>query len=82
MEELVAIIAKEGLVSGAFIYMLYHFLSKFTVTQQEIANSVLRVSQDQQGIATSLDSVSKEMSNISQEMSKLNERVDKLENEK
>lgn len=82
MEELIAIIAKEGIVAGGFIYMLYYIMSKFTVSQQEIVTSIREMSSDQRHIANTLSDVTGELRTISEQMSKIDERLTRLEGDK
>lgn len=62
---MVALFAEKGIIAGAFIYMLYLFLTKFSKTQETISETML--------------DISRTMLEIRLDIGSLNERVDVLE---
>lgn len=64
MENIIASILEKSLVGGAFIYMLYMFVTKFSVTQEKIANTLIKV-------AKSLDSLDKRMGTLEARVTEL-----------
>lgn len=65
MEELILKIIENSLVGGAFLFLLYQFVTKFTATQERIV--------------TTLTDVSQALTSISSTLEKLDERVKALE---
>lgn len=67
MDELILKIIENSLVGGAFMFLLYQFVTKFTTTQQDIVSA--------------LSEITKTLSTMSNTLSTLDERVRKLEEE-
>jgi hypothetical protein len=65
VEELILKIIENSLVGGAFILMLWHFLTKFSTTQERIVSG--------------LDNMTERMLEISHTLANLDERVKALE---
>jgi len=40
MEEMVLVMAEKGMVGGAFVYLLYMFMTKFSTTLDRIAGTM------------------------------------------
>lgn len=65
MEELILKVIENSLVGGAFLFLLYQFVTKFTATQQSIVSA--------------LTTMGETMINISNTLKNLDERVKALE---
>lgn len=65
MEELILKVIENSLVGGAFLFLLYQFVTKFTKTQEAIVSG--------------LQEISKTQSDISHTLTTLDERVKALE---
>lgn len=44
MEDMIATLLEKSLVGGAFLYMLYMFTTKFNVTLEKVADTLLEIS--------------------------------------
>lgn len=66
MEELILKIIENSLIGGAFLFLLYQFVTKFTATQQSIVSA--------------LNEMTKAMTEMSIYLKRLDERVSELEN--
>lgn len=65
MEELILKIIENSLIGGAFLFLLYQFVTKFTATQESIVQG--------------LTNISETLVKISESLSKLDDRVKALE---
>lgn len=68
MESIIANVIEKSLVGGAFIYLLYMFVTRFSVSQENIVRG--------------LSDIASKMTDISHTLANLDERVRKLEGEK
>jgi hypothetical protein len=68
LEEIIANLAQKSLVDGAFLYLLYHFVTRFSATQDTIV--------------TKMGEISNTLTDVSNTLATLDERVRKLEGEK
>jgi hypothetical protein len=68
MEEVIYGLLEKSLVGGAFLYLLYMFVTKFSTSQEMIVKEMVKMS--------------KALNNVSNTLSTLDERVRKLEEEK
>lgn len=72
MEEMLGFIAEKGIVAGAFIYMLYLFLTKFGKTQDSIAQS-------QNAMVSTMLTISDTLQNLNTRMELMDRRIERLE---
>lgn len=72
MEELILKILENSLVGGAFLFLLYQFTTKFTVSQEKIVDGLAEMAKNQVEMVNT-------MSDISDTLSDLDGRVNALE---
>ena len=57
MEELVKIVVEQGIVAGAFVYMLHHHLTKVSRTLDDVSKTLIEV-------CTSIDDMNTRISRL------------------
>jgi hypothetical protein len=67
MEELILKIIENSLIGGAFLFLLYQFVTKFTKTQEDIVSGLTSV-------ATTLLKVSETLNNLDERVKALEEK--------
>jgi hypothetical protein len=67
MEELILKIIENSLIGGAFLFLLYQFVTKFTKTQEEIVTGLTNM-------ATTLVKVSETLNNLDERVKALEEK--------
>ena len=72
MEEIIAMVAEKGIIAGAFVYMLHQFLTKFTKTQESIAQS-------QNSIVSTMITISDTLQSLNTRMELMDRRIERLE---
>jgi hypothetical protein len=67
MEELILKIIENSLIGGAFLFLLYQFVTKFTKTQEDIVTGLTNM-------ATTLVKVSETLNNLDERVKALEEK--------
>jgi len=66
-EQLIANIIEKSVIAGAFVFMLYHFMGRFSQTLDSIGETLQSVSQTLLAMNTRLDSIERRMDRIERE---------------
>jgi hypothetical protein len=67
VEELILKIIENSLIGGAFLFLLYQFVTKFTKTQEDIVSGLTQMS-------TTLVKVSETLNNLDERVKALEEK--------
>lgn len=62
VEELILSVAEKSIVGGAFLYMLYFFIGRFSTTQEKISDTLNRVCDVLIGMNLRLEQLEKRIS--------------------
>ena len=65
MEDVFISVLEKSVVGGAFMYLLYHFISRFTCSLTDVSNTLRQISQT--------------MNSMDMRMEQMEKRIEKLE---
>jgi hypothetical protein len=74
MDELILKIIENSLVGGAFLFLLYQFTTKFTVSQERIVEGLAEMQKGQLEMSNTLSDVSHTLSNLDDRVRALEEK--------
>ena len=72
LDEMMNIIVEKGIVGGAFLFLLYQFITKFSTSQERIVDGLTKMQEGQL-------KMSETMTDISETLADLDGRVQALE---
>lgn len=79
MEEILLKVFEESAITGAFLYLLHHFLGKNAKQMEYQSDSLVTVSDTLSSVSDTLFSVGEKMEEISETIVNMDKRLTKLE---